>query len=134
MTWPDVEGGVRDYLRADSAVSALVGTRVFFGVPKQAKFPLITVRRIGGPQDPSEAPLDLPLVQIDVWGEGNNKAQAHAVCAAVRDALDAIRSATSLNAGVVAYGANVENVTWFPDPADDRPRYVLTAQVTARAA
>jgi hypothetical protein len=28
-------------------------------------------------------------------------------------------------------GANVESVVWLPDPDNDRPRYAVTAEVSA---
>lgn len=141
MSEADPEMGVRDYLRADSGVSALVGTRVFFGAPRNGppSTAFATVQRVGGGDDPSEAPLDLPLIQIDCWGQaasqgpGGSKASAHSLRAAVRAALREIRTTTA-QGSTVLYGANVIGDVWAPDPASDRPRYVLTAQVTARAA
>jgi hypothetical protein len=129
----DVEGGIRDHLRADAGVSAIVGTRVLFGVPSNAEFPLVTVQRVGGGDDPSEAPIDLALVQIDCWGAERNKSQARALADAVREWARSIRRATDLNEEVTAYGAVVESDLWAPD-ATDRPRYSITAQVMARAA
>ena len=46
-TLPDVEGAVRAWLRAHPRL-ALLGTRVFFGVPEGVTFPFVTVARIGG--------------------------------------------------------------------------------------
>lgn len=137
MSWPDVEAGVRDYLKADAGVAAIVSTRVFYGVPRggtgdlAAQLPLITVRQVGGVEDPSEAPIEQALVQIDCWGRSHTAAVA--VRNAVRDALASIRGATQLNAEVVGYGAQVESVLFTPDPSDV-PRYSVTALVTARAA
>ena len=133
VTLPDVEGGVRDALRADTAVDALVDGRVFFGVPENATWPLVTVQRVGGGDDPGEAPIDLALVQIDCWGAMRNKSQAWAVAAAVRSWAQSVRRATALTEEVVAYGVTVQSVLWAPDPAD-RPRYVITAAVMARSA
>jgi hypothetical protein len=134
-TWPDVEGGLRAYLRADANVAALVHGRVFFGIPAEPRFPLLTVTRVGGGEDISpDAPVDVALMEVQVWGEGRNKAEATALLNAVRSALFAIRSRTNLTTGVDAFGATVAGVTYLPDPADDRPRYIVTAQVTAIAA
>lgn len=133
-TFPDVEGGIRDYLRANTGVAALVGTRVFFSIPDAPTWPLIVVREIGDTDDPSEAPIVATLIQIDCWADRRNKASANAVKRAVRAALYPIRSATALNAGTVAYGAEIVGGGFLPDPADDRPRYTLTVNVTARAA
>ena len=128
----DIEGGVRTALRADSGVSALVGQRVHFGIPTNPTFPLVTVRRVGGGDDPGEAPLDLPLVQIDCWGAERNKTQARAVADAVRAWARSIRRATDLDTEVTAYGVNVEADLFVPDPSD-RPRYSLTVSIMSRA-
>ena len=134
--WPDVEGGLRTWLRADAALVALVGNRVFFGVPRgavDATFPLVTVQRIGGGQDPSEAPVDLALMQFECWGtaaDKGGKAVAWAVVNALRSRLETMRDRTTLATGIDAFGAEVVSVVWAPDPADDRPRYTLTVEVT----
>lgn len=134
MTWPDVEGGIRDYLRANTAIAALVGTRVFFGIPATVQYPLITVQRVGGGDDTSEAPIDQALIQIDVWAAVGNKASATAVLNAVRDCLSGIRGRTTLKAGVTGFGAEVVSVIWAPEQGTDQPRYSVTAAVAAIAA
>lgn len=137
--FPDTEGAVRAWLRSAPDVSALVGQRVFFGVPKgatEATFPLVVVQRVGGGDDPSEAPVDIALVQLDCWGgiddSGNGrKAQATALVNAVRSAAADLRSPITPIPNVVLHGVNVESVVWLPDADNDRPRYVVTAEVTA---
>lgn len=136
---PDVEGALRIFLRANAGVAAIVGQRVFFGVPKnavEATFPLVTVQRVGGGDDEGEAPIDLALVQIDAWGgldaSGNGKkSEAAALMSAIRNALFAIRARTALSSTVDAAGISVQSVVWLPDPDNDRPRYSVTAEVTA---
>jgi hypothetical protein len=129
-TWPDAEGATRTWLRADAGVVAQMSTRVFFGVPKPtATYPLATVQRIGGGPGAGDAPVDEALLQIDVWGDkhanGNgNKAGCWTATAAVLAALEVVND-TLIATGVRA-AINVESVNWLPDPADDRPRYVIT--------
>lgn len=143
--FPDIEGGLRDYLRSHAVVSAIVFQRVFFGVPDKPTYPLLVVQRVGGADDPSEAPIDRALVQIDCWGRLFNdsdkrkvahgdKAGADALRRAVRKALWQIRGGIPVNATTVLYGASVESDPFIPDPANARPRYAITARVTARAA
>jgi len=133
--WPDVEGALRAHLRADAGVAALVGARVFFAIPSDARaasYPLVTVSRIGGGQSPtSDAPLDLALVSIDVWGAERDKAAATAVVNAVRSTLEEINGRTTLTADVDAFGVQVAGVVWAPDPDNGRPHYAITAEVTA---
>lgn len=139
-TWPDPEGLTRDHLKATAAVSAIVGSRVFFGIPKKAietTFPLVVVARVGGGQDPGEAPLDLPLLQIDCWGSLNSagdglKAACTALVNAVRSSLEAMGTETRVAGHEV--GVNVESVLWLPDPDNQRPRYSITAEVAAISA
>lgn len=134
MSWPDVEGAMRDYLRADSGVSTIVGTRVFFGVPRNgAKFPLVTIQRVGGGQDLGEAPLDGAQIQLDCWANGHDKATAESLREAVRDALDALRGRTT-QGSVRLLGADVISDLWAPDPASDQARYTVTASVAAMSA
>lgn len=135
--WPDVEGAVRTYLRGETPA----GNRVFFGVPRDADedtWPLIVVSRVGGGGDGSDAPVDVALVQLDCWGtfgaSGNgDKAGATALVNAARAALEAMGTDQPILSGTQLHGANVESVLWLPDPDNDRPRYVATAEVTAVA-
>jgi hypothetical protein len=137
--FPDPEGTIRAYLRADPDVSAIVGNRVFFGVPRKANeetFPLVTVARIGGADDPSEVPVDLGLLDISCWGSidasGNGlKAPATELANAVRSALHRIRERTSAGTGTDVFGVQIGGVVWAPDPDNDRPRYVITAEVAS---
>ena len=137
MSLPDVEGALRTWLRGRTAITALVGQRVFFGVPKKADtWPLITLTRVGGGDDQSQAPVDRALIQIDCWGDldtsGNGKkADATTLVNTVRAELQAVDRRTALSADVDALGINVETVVYLPDPDNARPRYVVTAEVTA---
>lgn len=130
---PDVEGALRSWLRSQSEISAVVSTRVFFGVPDDTAFPLISLFRLGGTDQTGEAPLDDALIQFDCWGGIKNKAQAFQVANAVRGVLRAM-TPQLLTPEVYGYGASPSAPFWSPDPEDDRARYVVTASVTARAA
>ena len=127
-TYPDVEEACRTYLRSKN----VAGQRVFFGVPKQnPQWPLVTVRLVGGGGDPGEAPLDVLVIQFACWGR--TKDEAFQTVQEVRSALSDIQPETAV-AGTVLYGANTDIITFAPDPSDDRPRYIVTTTVTARAA
>lgn len=136
---PDTEGALRTWLRAQDAVEAIVAHRVFFGVPRgaaEADFPMITLGRVGGGDDPSDVPIDNCTLQVSCWGSidsrGNPiKASATELVNAVRSAVRAVRSRISLTADVDALGITVESVVWLPDPDNDRPRYVMTVDVMA---
>jgi hypothetical protein len=147
VQWPDVEGAVRTYLRAHTDVVAQVGARVFFGIPDEPTWPLIVVSRVGGFEDPSDAPIDQAMVQLDCWGafhlDGStevltrpNKASATAVLRAVRqahsDLIHVPATVTVAGATVRIDGGAWQSDPYIPDPSDGRPRYVVTAQFTVR--
>lgn len=129
----DIEGAVRDWLRTVPAVQALVSSRVFFGIPAQTEWPICVVKDVGGAPDPG-LPTTAPLIQIDCWGEGRNKAQANAVKRAVVTALQNLTSGSALNGEVVALGAQTLSAPWLPDPDTDQARYAITAEVFAKPA
>lgn len=134
MSWPDVEGAMKDYL----ATNVASAKGVYLGVPEGAlnnpsMFPMIVVQRVGGGQDPSEALIDRPLIQLMVIGKGRDNAGCWNCASETRDVLAAIRGNTTLRTDVVAYGAEVESVLYTPD-VDGRPRYAITTQVVAIAA
>jgi len=133
--WPDTEGAVRTWLRASTVAHAVVADRIYFGVPKESPtWPLVTIQRVGGGNDASDAPVDNALIQLDCWGtlhpNGNgDKAGCLTVANAVRSALEVVNDtliATSVRASI-----EVESIIWLPDANNDRPRYVVTANVWA---
>ena len=137
-TLPDIEGALRTWLRAQTSVTTLLGgQRVFFGIPKgatEASFPLITVARVGGGLDGSDAPVDSALIQWDVWGSidasGNGKkAEATTLVNTLRSLLAAVRGRTELTASVDIFGCVEQSCIWLPDADNDRPRYSLTTEV-----
>lgn len=144
LTFPDVEGGVRAYLRSYADVVALVGQRSFFGIPTNATYPLIVVSRAGGTDDDTDAPFDQALIRLSCWGvlysdtdptkRHGDKAGCRAVANAVRAAIASLTHVPATAAGVFLAGGSVVADTWEPDPDDDRPCYSLLAQITARVA
>lgn len=141
VEFADTEGAVRTYLRAHSDVSALVGTRVFFGIPDVPTWPLVVVAEQASIEDRSDAPVALDTLRIDCWGslhaDGHpDKAEARSVRDAVRQALYDLttdRPSVSVGGDTVALdGAVLESSSYVPDPDNRRPRYVVVAQIAAR--
>lgn len=133
--YPDVEGALRSWLR-----TAIGSQRVFFGLPKQvteSSFPLVVITRVGGGDEAGDAAVDTATIQLDCWGSIDTasgygkKATATTLKNSVRSALNDLANGADLTAAVRCLGAQVESDVWSPDPDDDRPRYVLTASVTA---
>lgn len=135
-SYPDTEGACRTWLRTKASLTAVVAQRIFFGVPDDAAesdFPLITIQRISGGEDSSEAPLDVATLQIDVWGNLRGKAAIATLANSVQAEFKDVRSATAFDGSVVCLGAVVENRAFMVDPEDQRPRYSLTVQVVTRS-
>jgi hypothetical protein len=137
--WPDVEGALRDYLRADSDMT---GIGVWFALPDDPVFPNVQIIRIsGGESATSEAPVDLCLVQMDVRGPVKRLSVATAALGNLRKSLSKIRGRVQVAGKADLFGATVIDVRRFPEPNQqdtdgaqgERPRYVLTVQVTALA-
>ncbi len=131
--YADIEGAARDWLRTVPGVTDFVASRVFFGLPVNTQWPAIVVRQVGG--GPSgDAPITVALLQIDCWSQGPKKAQAAALKGAVEGAIESLTGGTPLGAGAVALWGSVESSIWLPDPESNQARYVITAEIAARAA
>lgn len=131
VVFADVEGGVRAWARANSSITAAVSTRTFFGFPDGGQLPLLTLARVGGAPEPGEAPLDTARISFHCWGR--TKQEAAAVAAALKSAAQSLRAGIPMGADLIAYGASVVLDLWQPDPANDRPRYVVDVVFTVRA-
>lgn len=129
----DIEGAYRDWMRAQPTLQALVGRRVFLGLPEramanEASFPCINVFKISSvPQTSGTVILDSARLQFDCWGPLKEKSSATAVMLAVKNLLSSITRGTVLRSGIRA--AETYSITdlWFPDPRTDRPRYAVEA-------
>lgn len=130
---PDTDLVVREWLRTVTAVTTLVASgRIDMGTVADTADPSIAVTRVGGGDDASEAPVDVALIQIECWsGSSPSRTQAAAVKNAVRNALKTLRDAT-VGTTLLTGGAQVVSDLFVPDPANDRPRYVLTVSFNAR--
>jgi Protein of unknown function (DUF3168) len=139
-TYPDVEGAVRTWLRLVPSVAAIVGSRVFFAIPDNTEWPLIVVTQQGGGPDVSDAPFTTDLIQLDCWAPPSppSKKPSKADCAALKlavvGALESMIDGTHMGSTAIGMGAHVLSALWRPDYDANQGRYVVTAQVSARAA
>ena len=119
---PDVEATAVAYLRAHSAVAAIVGTRVSTELPSTPTFPLLTVRLVTG-TEVIRTHLDEQTVQVDAWGA--DKAGASLLARTARAALLDVPGDASLSRGVVTGARTVRALAWMPDDtvSPPRPRY-----------
>lgn len=71
---PESEGPMRGWLRANAGISAVVDSRVYFGMPEQDEptLPFLIFYRAGGL--PDDMGHDYPDYIIECWGENKNAA------------------------------------------------------------
>ena len=123
-------GGLRDWLRAASAVTALVGTRTYLGaLPLGSPLPALVVSRVGGGMDGYT--YDAAMIQVEAWAASGS--QAETLITAAVTVLASAPEATALNASAQLMGARLNALLWFPDPDTDIPRYIATVDVDVRA-
>ena len=65
---PDTEIVAVEWARENPALIAIINKRCATRLPKDPVFPFLTVFRVTGAIDESEAPIDLPLLQWDCYG------------------------------------------------------------------
>jgi hypothetical protein len=100
----DIEAAVYAVLTGDVTLSALVGGRVYpQPIPQEAALPAVAYQRISTRRVRSHSgPSGLARPRVQVTASANSYAQAKAVAAAVRGALDGLRATV---AGVEVQGA-----------------------------
>lgn len=123
-TYVDCEGPVRNWARTESHLAAVSGGRAWFGTPKGAvpTQPWMTLFLVDGTPDPNgQMPLIPALIQFDCWAP--TKTQAGALLAALVTAAESLVPGTLLDSTLRCWTAHVTRAQWFPDPANDMPRY-----------
>lgn len=128
---PDAERLVADHLRAASAVTAIVGSRVSTELPPQPTFPAVTLTRTGGvPSVPGY--LDGPRLELAAWG--TTKAQAQTLARAVEAAMLALVGTHTLGVVTLVIESG-EGLRWDPDDTfdPDQPRYHMIFDVYLHA-
>lgn len=137
--FPDIEGALRTWLRAHPLLVPEVDGRVYFSVPFNSadKFPCIMITRVGDSgQDSSDTPIDLALIQFDVYGRKSNETNGGKMSAtrpmlALKAALSTIRGKVMLDEQVAVWDPSVRNTLYSALPADNRPRYVVLVAITS---
>lgn len=123
IEFPDLEIDLRDWLRTLDIAG--IGSRVYLR-PNQVNEPCLTVWRVTGSDDPSTAPLDVVLIQIDVWGPERSRPAARAITNRLRTHLRSMPA--TVGSTHVHAPPEVLDDRYLPDPADERPRYAVTAR------
>ena len=127
----DAEALASSYLRAASAVTGLVGDRIYSTIPKRAEWPLVRITRIGGIPPMTPPVLDLARLQIDVFG--GRKAEARNIAAVILAELAALNGPQAGHSATVS-AVRIGGLRYTPDVTFDppKPRYIATAAIYTR--
>jgi hypothetical protein len=133
-TFPEVEGPVRDWLKAAPELADATGNGryVYFAAPDTRERPAtwLTVARVGGAPQDTEVPLDDALIAFHCYGR--SKQLAADLAATLVGLLFAIKQPTPMGT-VTALHAFVSAWTFEPDPVLETPCVVVNAAMLFRA-
>lgn len=128
-----VEKPLRDWMRTQPDLVALIAARTYVGVPAGAVYPLINLQRVAGSPDGSDTNVENPVIQVDCWADRGDRPACEQLAYKTVSVFQSM-SRTPLPGGPVALGAKVTlGPLWRPDPAIDRPRYQVDVQLTLTA-
>lgn len=135
-TYVDAEGAAKAWARANSAISAIVGTRVFLGYNNVGAAAQLVVERAGGTVDDGEAPLDVARISFSCWAA--SRGAAGTLAYVVMSQAESMTGATAMGAAAVGHGARTAlGPLYLTDQADEqagRYRYVVDVDFVIRAA
>jgi len=117
---------LRDWLRSQPAVVAVVGARTYLGaLPLGAVLPALVVWRAGGGHDGTT--MDSAMVQLEAWAASG--AQAETLMATAVSTLGSAPGLLDLSPTARLGGVRLNAMMWAPDPDTDVARYVATLDV-----
>lgn len=136
VAFVDAETAAKAWARADAAIAAIVGARVFLGVNHAAPFPQLVAERAGGGPHTSQAPLDDALIQFSCWATSRRAAATLAYT--VMGAAASMTAPTPMGVDAVGKGARCPlGPLYQTSQADEkagRYRYVVDVEFTLNAA
>lgn len=124
VVFPDVVAAVLDDLRSKPEFSGYTMAAV---VPNPRPGRLVLARRIGGVR--RNVAVDDVLVGFEVWSP--TREEAHDVAQCVRAYVSAM-AGSDVNGVLVGPVVETGGVADLPDPDSTAPRFVWTAQLSAR--
>lgn len=128
----DAERLVSVFLRNQTAVTDLVGDRVYTDLPSRPVFPLVRLTLIGGsPVYSRPLFLDEAVIQIDSYG--GPKVQARLIVDTIRD-LMAADSFSGIHPHGLVCSVRFGELAYVPDDLFEppKPRYVAQATLFTR--
>lgn len=136
---PDAEVLAVQWVKSNTALNAVLSGRVATRLPRDPVFPFLTVFRVAGAPEGSEAPLDLPALQWDAYGESRGDAapdyaSASLVARTLIAEMEALISPIQVGAHgtIVGFGrpTGPRRVT---EPLTGWARYMVEGQMVTRA-
>ncbi len=130
---------VVDWAKANTAISALVSTRVSSTLPKKGLvYPWLTVQRITGLPLYKDMPMDKARIQFNAWGgvKSNDLPNWEPADTLIRTLEAEIREFSSFaTAGAyVAEMSSLEGIMQLEDPDTHEARFWMDATVLIRRA
>lgn len=124
---PDAIVATRTALLAQTPVTALVSTRIYYAIPAAPTWPLLVLSLI---DDDELRPETLTArVQVDAWGASNTTVDVincKAIVAAIRSVARDLRGTWG---GVQISNAVAGQVVPNPDPTSGRARFICDLQL-----
>jgi hypothetical protein len=127
---PDIEAAVAEAIR-DAAITDL-DERVYSSIPAKPTYPLAVVQRIGGTPAVRRY-LDRANIQINIWA--TSKSEALDIAQEARVAVLETEGTTVTVDGMNIWVSAVDDslgLSFVPDPATNRDRYLFGLLVAAR--
>lgn len=136
MPLPDAEALAVQWAKANTELATLLSGRISTNLPKDPTFPFLTVMRVAGGPDDSEAPLDQPYLQWDCFGKKGEYTPDYETAYNVGAVL--VEQAKYFPGGPVGgfgyiYGFNVLNgPRRFDEPRTGWARFIVEMTMTSR--
>jgi hypothetical protein len=123
---PDPTVAARTALLAQSTLTALVGTRIYYAIPSAPTWPLLVLSLV---DDDELRPETLSArVQVDVWGNGNTTQDVldcKAIAAVIRSVARDLKGSWPANISNSVAGLVIPN----PDTTSGRARFIVDLQL-----
>jgi len=144
MGYVSAEATLIAWAKATTTINNLVGGRISKQLPEDPTFPYLTVRRVSGAPDSSEAPIDLPLIQFSCYAaryKSGDKAKpdwaaAEAIALEIMHQADVLDMApvTLSAANAILHGLAILSMGEVPEPDSNWAHYQLTVLATIKEA
>lgn len=109
----ELQGAILARLKADAALTALIGGRVYDTVPPDAVFPYVTFGPVDDISDDADCIFGSQInVQIDAWSRAVGYPEVKRIAGAIRDALHETDAAMPLPVNALALFQHIQTRTF----------------------